>query len=957
MKGKFDARRLMPIAIAIVMLVIAAVSAALVLILWESSVESAHRELESLSLSLGLALEPHFFLAMLVAVCSLVLASMMLLFLRSIRQQARSTMLLENLAGQVPGMLFQGESFPDGRLLLNYVNQAGLKMLGMNAEQLPIDMETLLARIHPEDIARIRASMHDSMINQQAWHADYRVLLRDNEVVWHHGDAQGQKSAHGKVLWHGYITDITDSKQSEKILRQSEDRLLRAERASKSGNWQFDLDTRMITGSIGAMAIYGLDRETCELADVVAVVLPEYRTLLDAAMNDLIERNKPYDVEFRIRTLDRGEIKDIHSVASLDPERHSIFGVIQDVTERLSIQRALKQEELRRRFLLEKSKDGIVLLRDEGSVVEWNPAFARMLGYPNEALGLLNIKDWDVGLSAGEIERITRRQGSYEMTIETKHRRQDGTIYDVEVSITGVEWAGQQYLFCLHRDITLRKAYEDTLKQAMEAAESANVAKSRFLATMSHEIRTPMNGILGMAQMLLLDGASESTRRDYARTIMNSGQVLLMLLNDILDLSKIESGKGDLLIEPFYPDQILDEVMSLFATSANAKGLRLGWAWLGDKGARFRGDSHRIRQMLSNLVSNAIKFTERGSVSVEIQRLPSAPGDDRATLRFVVADTGIGVEPDKQPLLFSPFSQVDNSIARKYGGSGLGLSIVRSLATLMDGDVGIESEPGKGSRLWFSVKVDVVPADEDTRAATRKGAGDVPSALSPLVGTVLVVEDNPNNRVVLNAILPIFGLKVLLTEDGQQGLDAVRSGVEPIDLILMDLSMPVMDGYEATTYIREWEQEHATGRRPIIALTADVFEKDRERCMETGMDDFLAKPIFLDTLRDVLSKYLPLARPTPETESEAARPTQPVRVIDVEQVMATLSDLQPLLADHKFDALRVFEDVWSSVQGSDLAPDFEVLGQLVNDMRFDLALGKLNEIASMQRWNLAPGKG
>lgn len=492
-----------------------------------------------------------------------------------------------------------------------------------------------------------------------------------------------------------------------------------------------------------------------------------------------------------------------------------------------------------------------------------------------------------------------------------------------------------------------RRVDEQTeeIRAAMKEAEAANLAKSQFLAIMSHEIRTPMNGILGMGQLLLPPGVSEAERQDYARTILQSGQTLLTLLNDILDFSKIEAGKVSLEKVVFDPRQVLQETAALYSSGANNKGLSIAWSWAGSDASRYLGDTHRLHQMLSNLVGNAIKFTNVGSISIEGRE--SSRSSSGIELEFSVRDTGIGMDKAQAARLFTPFTQADGSTTRKYGGTGLGLSIVRSLAVLMGGDAGVQSEPGVGSRFWFRVCVESAPSVPKPPAPERT-SGALPMAKDlayRFQGKVLVVEDNAINQKVVFSLLGRLGLDVRVAKDGQQGLEAVQ-GDTSLDLVLMDLQMPVMDGYTATECIRAWEAQGGHPRRPVVALTADAFAQDRERCLRVGMDDFLTKPVDIHALATVLARFLPYQVLPPQAD----RATQ--QVCDPATVIPHLRELASHLQQGRVQAMPVFETVQNIVRSTELASEFATMARHVHDLRFGPALVELQRIASAHGWSL-----
>jgi signal transduction histidine kinase/CheY-like chemotaxis protein len=398
----------------------------------------------------------------------------------------------------------------------------------------------------------------------------------------------------------------------------------------------------------------------------------------------------------------------------------------------------------------------------------------------------------------------------------------------------------------------------DELVEAKNGAEAANIAKSQFLATMSHEIRTPMNGILGMAQLLQAPEIAADERRDYVQTILSSGQTLLTLLNDILDLSKVEAGKLELEFIPVAPQRILTDTEFLFREAAQKKHLQLISQWQGPE-QHYAVDPVRLRQMLTNLLSNAIKFTEAGQIQMLAREV--SRDEQSAVLEFSVRDSGIGMPQDKLQLVFQPFLQADTSITRKFGGTGLGLSIVRSLAEIMQGSAGVESEEGKGSRFWFRISAKIVAAPQQTEKIQINEYSSTPPPGKGTSRCILVVDDNMVNQKVVSLMLCKLGLSVETAENGQLAVERVADGLA-IDLVLMDCQMPVLDGFSATEMIRQREKENGLPRLPVIALTAGAFEEDRQHCLAAGMDDFLTKPIDQQKLTQLLQRWFPVNETT-----------------------------------------------------------------------------------------------
>ena len=751
--------------------------------------------------------------------------------------------------------------------LIAEINLTGIMLLGKDRKELL--QKRLTALVIPEDQDRWTQLFLNVKKPDGAARVELGLQRGDGTVIQAQLDCERTKVGAGDTAVRIALTDISERKKTEKALRESEKRYRAVIQSSNDAIITADSMGHIVSWNRCAEIIFGYTEAEVS-GTSLALIMPErYRDRHLSGMKRVQSGEKPLII---------GQTMEVHGLRkdgcefpmelSLahweDSEGHFFTGTIRDITERKSAEQQLRKLSL----AVEQSPESILITNIDGEIEYVNEAFLLATGYCRDDVIGKNprilqsgrtpaetyITLWDALTHGrpwkGELHNRKKDGSEYvEFAVITPLRQPDGTISHyvaVKDDITekkrlGIELDGHRH--------HLEKLVEQRTKELVEArahAEAANIAKSAFLANMSHEIRTPMNGIVGMANILRREGVTpkQSQRLD---TIDTSAQHLLSVINNILDLSKIEAGKLELEEAPVAIDSLLANVSSILSERAKAKGIHL-LIESGHLPGNLVGDAARLQQAVLNYAANAIKFTETGTVTLRALKQEETPED--VVMRFEVTDTGIGIAPEAMSRLFSTFEQADNSMTRKYGGTGLGLAITRRLAKLMGGEAEAASTPGVGSTFWFTVKLKRGAALVKTPAATEADAETL--IRQRYAGRrILVVDDEPINREVAQMQLEAVDLVVDSAEDGAEAITLAQE--KAYAAIFMDMQMPKVNGVEATQQIRQLPGYHQT---PIIAMTANAFAEDKAECLAAGMNDFLIKPYNPDQLFVILLRAL-----------------------------------------------------------------------------------------------------
>jgi PAS domain S-box-containing protein len=646
------------------------------------------------------------------------------------------------------------------------------------------------------------------------------------------------------------INLIKEKKAAEEELLKSEQRLQKAQSLAHVGNWELDLSNKLVWCSDEALAIYGFEKGNHEIPyeTVKRISLSEYRPALEEAMDRLLKYNEPYEAVFRIKRLGDSSIRSIHSKAELmmepDGEQIKVVGVIQDITDREKTEEAIHQERRMLRILIDNLPDPIYVQDKDCRKVIANKADVENIGltYESEVLGKTDIELFPgkIGKRGYEDDKKIILTGEPIFNLEEDFINAKGVrrwlqttkipIHDKDGKITGLVGIGH--------DITERKKIEEELIRAKDKAEESDKLKTAFLHNISHEIRTPMNAIVGFSALLCEPDINDQSRKSYIDLIMESSNHLLSIINDIVDISNIEANLVKSSRNGIDLNKILNSICNQFIPKSGVKDIDLSCEpGLTSSDALIFTDSTKVVQIISNLLNNSFKFTERGRIKIGY----SLRGN---FLEFFISDTGIGISSEHHEKIFDRFFQVQSSLTRLYEGTGLGLSISKAYVEHMGGKIWFKSEPGTGSTFYFTIPYEKQIVYTDP--INDKKAPD--SFIFSSRKVILVAEDVESNFKLIRYFLSGSNAEVLHVYNGKEAVEKCLS-TENIDLILMDIKMPVMDGYTAVKLIRE-----KNNQIPIIAQTA--YADDRERAIECGCTGFISKPFDKKGLFKVLSEFI-----------------------------------------------------------------------------------------------------
>ncbi len=797
-------------------------------------------------------------------------------------QEVMSSLSPRGTAGDLFRALFDDAPVAYGLLgldgLLVRGNRAYHELFGYEPGEM--DRMSMLDLTYPDD-RDVTAEQMDTLVHgeQTTYELDKRYVRKDRSVFWGHVIASTLCDSAGEP-WGmlGTVADISDRMDALAALAESESRFRALVQHASDPIVVTDANGKLVFATPSTSDVSGADVADMMGTSVMAWVHEDDRDVVtESFLGVVADAGAAVPLQLRIRRVD-GEVRFLEVVATNLLDDPAVGGVVlnlRDLTDTQVSMNALEMTETRFKHLVENISDTITLTDEHGHVLLSTGNLRSILGYDTTFWDDRNLFDVlhpdDVAFMTASLEEILRAPGK-ELAGEARVRDAHGQWVDVEINAVNLlDDESVHGIVLTTRNITARKHHEAELADARDQAVRALQMRTEFIASVSHELRTPIHGVLGLAELLETADLDDEAR-GLARSISRATESLRMVLDDILDFSKIEVGRLEINQEPVRLREVARDLHALFGAQAAAKGTDLVLHKSADLPDWVVADGLRVRQVLNNLVGNAIKFTVEGEVVVSATKVT----DERHTdfVRVSVKDTGIGIPPDKHDRLFEPFSQAHQS-TREYGGTGLGLSIARRLVELMGGTLGFTSTPGKGSEFWFTVPLQPLDVASEPHLADLVA----PDRAATASATVMVVEDNPINQLLVQRQLERLGYAAVVYDNGQAALDAFPGS--SFDVVLMDWQLPGIDGLETTRRIRSFERAHEKEPVPIVAMTASALPGDRNRCLDAGMDDFIAKPVSMVTLGRVIQRWCATRAATDEAPPAAPSAGAPGRVVGV----------------------------------------------------------------------------
>lgn len=721
-----------------------------------------------------------------------------------------------------------------------------------------------LEAYHPDDRSMVQQAVAGAHEAGQPYRLKARILRTDGAVRHVMMNGRTERGPDGSAIGLlGVFQDVTEAHEAQTALLDASARvadsnrmLTMAEAVASVGHWRIDAETGIYFWSDEVYRIYGLDRSYVPtFADTIALFHPDDRDRAVETVRSSLAAGVGYSLRARIMRQD-GSIRHLSVRGEFDRTPEGVttgrFGIIQDMSEQAQAEEQLRLGEARFRLMTDQASDMISIQDPDGRCMFMSPAARTVLGYEPDAMLGTRPQDYappeDHVVLEQHHAKVRRSEPGTVSTLRFRMRHADGGLRWMEVAARLSEYEGEPCVIAVARNVSEQVAGEDALREARTQAEAAVQAKSSFLANMSHEIRTPMNGVVGFTELLLASDLAPEQRRQ-AELIADSSRAMMRLLNDILDLSKVEAGQMTVAQEPFDLIHALKACMMLIAPVAEQKGLELRCAFNRDLPHIVTGDALRLRQIVLNLLANAAKFTAAGEVVL------STSIDAGEYLAIEVCDTGIGIAPDRQEAIFEPFIQADGGIAPRFGGTGLGLAISHQLAGLMGGTLSLDSRVGHGTRFTLRLPLAQMLTG---RTVAAKASEPMAPALRQAGVRLLVAEDHDVNQMLITAMLEKLGITPEIARDGREAVAMVAAAVaeeRPYALVFMDVQMPELNGMEATRAIRAAGVDEAA--LPIVALTANAYADDVAACLAAGMQAHMSKPFSLEALEAAIRRWLP----------------------------------------------------------------------------------------------------